>query len=65
MRRKGLSRTQIICIVLLWALLCVMLFTTSSDKSMAEKIIYSIISGILIYVGVVAGQNKMNKRRRQ
>jgi|GEM_PF-2201327 hypothetical protein len=63
--RRGLSRLQIICIILLWVLLCIILFIIPSDKSIAEKAIYAGISGILIYVGVSAGQKKMRDRNRR
>lgn len=64
-QRKGLSRTQIICILLLWVVLCVILFTVPNGKSLGENIFYAIASGIIIIVGVFAGQNKMNKRNRR
>jgi len=62
-RKRGLSKTQKICIVLLWVVLCVMLFTIPNDKSLGENIFYAIASGIVILVGISAGKNKMNRRR--
>ena len=64
-KRKGLSRTQKIFIILLWLVLCVMLFTIPNEKSLGENIFYAVASGIIILVGISAGQNKMNKRNRR
>lgn len=63
-RRRGLSRTQKICIVALWVLLCVMLFTLPSDKSLGENIFIAIASGIIIIAGINAGRNKFDKTNR-
>jgi hypothetical protein len=63
-KRRGLSRTQKICIIALWILLCVMLFTIPSDKSLGENIFIAVASGLIIIIGVSAGQNRFNKSNR-
>lgn len=61
--KKGLSTTQIICIILLWVALCIMLFTIPSDYSSGEKILTAIVSGVIIMVGIIKG-NSQRKRRK-
>ena len=61
MRRKGLSNFQKICIILLWMVLCIMLFTIPSEKAIGEKIFYAIASGVILLVGISAGKNKAKK----
>lgn len=65
MKKRGLSKTQKIFILLLWVVLCIMLFTIPNGKSLGENIFYAIGSGVIIIVGIISGQNKMNKRRRR
>jgi hypothetical protein len=62
-RKRGLSKIQKMCIALLWVTLCVILFTVPNGKSLGENIFYAIASGIIIVVGVSAGQNKFDKDR--
>ncbi len=59
--RNGLTKTQIICIALLWVVLCVMLFTIPSNSSTGENIFIAVVSGIIIFVGL----NRDNTRRRR
>lgn len=59
--KKGLSRTQKIFIVALWVLLCVILFTIPNGKPLGENIIYAVLSGVIILVGVTSGKNTMDK----
>ena len=59
--KKGLSKSQIICIILLWVALCVMLFTLPSAYTLGENIFIAIASGIIIFVGISKG----NKNRRR
>jgi Na+/melibiose symporter-like transporter len=58
MKRKRLSKSQKICFVLLWMVLCVILFTTPSEKSLSENILIAVISGIIIIVGINARPKK-------
>lgn len=60
--RKGLSKIQIVFIILLWVFLCIMLFTLQTGQTMAEKVLYSIVSGAIIFAGVYGSIKKMNKR---
>ena len=62
-KKRGLSKIQKICIALLWVALCVVLFTVPNGKSLGENIFYAIASGIIIVVGINAGQNKVDKDR--
>lgn len=64
-KKKGLSKSQKIFIILLWAALCVMLFTIPNDKSLAENILYAVASGIIILVGITVGKNKTDKHNRK
>lgn len=63
--RKGLSKSQIICIVLLWIALCIMLFTIPSGSSLGEKIFIGIVSGIIIFVGLTKDQSRKRDRNRR
>lgn len=63
-RKRGLSRSQKICIVLLWTFLCVMLFTFNTSKSLGENIFIAVASGVIIIVGIISGQKKEERRRR-
>jgi hypothetical protein len=63
-KRRGLSTIQKIFIFILWAALCVMLFTIPNGKSPGENIFYAVMSGVIILVGISAGQNKMNRKDR-
>jgi hypothetical protein len=65
MERKGLTKLQKICFILLWVALCVMLFSLPSEKSMRENVFIAIVSGIIIFVGISFGPNKMNRRNRK
>ena len=58
-RKRGLSKTQKFCTVALWVLLCLILFLAPSNKSILENIVIAIVSGIIIIVGINAGQNKV------
>ena len=60
-RKKGLSKTQKFSFVALWVLLCLLLFLIPSDKSLTENIIVAIVSGVIIIIGINAGQNKVQK----
>ncbi|MDL2241494.1 hypothetical protein LJB91_01135 [Bacteroidales bacterium OttesenSCG-928-L03] len=62
--RKKLSKLQIFCIVALWVLLCVALFILPSDQTIAEKTIYCLLSGGIIYAGVRSGLKKANRQDR-
>lgn len=64
-RRRGLSKTQKFCIVGLWVLLSILLFFLPSDKSIYEKIFIAVASGVIIVLGVNAGQNRMNNFNRK
>ena len=60
--KKGLSKFQIVCIILLWVALCVMLFTLPSNHSTGENIFIAIFSGIII--GVALGKDHQRRKRR-
>lgn len=62
-RKRGLTTAQKIALFSMWVILCVLLFTLPSDKSMGENIFIAIASGLIIIVGINAGQNKINNRR--
>ncbi len=61
--RKGLSKFQVICIVLLWVALCIMLFTIPSNASTGENIFVAIFSGIIIAVALGKDQQRRNRNR--
>jgi FtsH-binding integral membrane protein len=65
MERKSLTKGQKICFMLLWVVLCAMLFTLPSEKSMNEKIFIAIVSGIIIFVGINVTPYKKNRRNRK
>ncbi len=62
--KKGLTRFQIICIILLWVVLCIMLFTIPSAASTAENIIVAVISGGIIAVAIGKDQQRRERKRR-
>lgn len=51
MARKRLSKTQVICIVLLWMALVTLLLVYSKELNF-ETIFTAIASGLIIWVGV-------------
>jgi uncharacterized membrane protein YbaN (DUF454 family) len=65
MERKGLTKSQKVCFILLWVVLCIMMFTLPSDKSMAEKIGVAVVSGIIIVIGINVKPKTMNGRNRR
>ena len=64
-RMGGLTKSQKICIILLWVALCVMLFTLPSDKSLGENVFIAIASGVIILIGITKNNNRLNRRRRR
>jgi uncharacterized membrane-anchored protein len=63
--RKGLTKFQIICIVLLWVALCIMLFTLPSSASLGENIFVAILSGIIIAVAIGKDQQRRIRNNRR
>ena len=63
-RKRGLSKTQKFCFLGIWILLCIMFFVLPSDKGLGEKIFIAIASGIIIIIGINAGQNRFHKTNR-
>ncbi len=61
--RKGLSKFQIICIVLLWIALCIMLFTIPTNASVGENIFVALLSGVIIAVAIGKDQQRRPRNR--
>jgi hypothetical protein len=61
--KRGLSKSQVICIILLWVALCIML-VVYSPKVTGETIFTMIVSGVIIFVAIAKGNNASNRRRR-
>ena len=60
--RNGLSKIQIICLVLLWVAFCVMLFIIPTSASMGENIFVVVVSAVIL---VVAFNKDRHRRRRR
>lgn len=61
---KQLSKSQIICIVLLWIALCVMLVVSAKEINW-ETIFTMVASGVIILIGVTKNNGRSNKFRRK
>ena len=64
-RQSRLSKKQFLYILVSWVLLCVSLFIINDSKPLSQNIIYAIIAGVLICVGVVSGNKKTDKHNRR
>ncbi len=61
--KSGLSKSQVICIILLWVVLCIMLFTIPSSSSLGEKIFTAIASGVIIWVALSKDYTRKKRRK--
>ena len=61
--RRGLTKFQIICIVLLWVVFCVMLFIVQTGASMGENIFVAIASAVILVVAL--NKDHQHRRRRR
>lgn len=64
-KKKGLSTSQIICIILLWAAFCVIMFTVPNTNPVGVNIFWCIASGIIILIGIRNGIKKANRNDRR
>ena len=56
-RRRHLSRSQCVCVTLLWALLCYIVLTTA-PRIDGPVILMILLSGALVFIPVVKAMRK-------
>ena len=56
-RRRRLSRSQCVCVTLLWALLCYIVLTTA-PRIDGPVILMILLSGALVFIPVVKAMRK-------
>ncbi|MDH8701043.1 putative membrane-anchored protein [Dysgonomonadaceae bacterium PH5-43] len=62
-KRKGLSQSQKVCIVVLWLVLCFMLFSVPNENTLFQNVFYAVCSAAFIGVGFYIDAKKKGKEK--